>query len=75
MPRFAANAKCFGWSRWADDSVAIDRFGASGKGADVLAFFGYTADNVADRAISLILSLEDSDTDVLYDTFGDDEED
>jgi transketolase len=68
-------ASSFGWSRWADDSVALDRFGASGKGADVLAFFGFTADNVADRAISLILSLEGSDSDALYDTFGDDEED
>jgi transketolase len=68
-------ASSFGWSRWADDSVAIDRFGASGKGADVLAFFGFTADNVADRAISLILSLEGSDAEDLYDTFGEDEED
>jgi transketolase len=68
-------ASSFGWSRWADDSVAIDRFGASGKGADALAFFGYTADNVADRAISLVLSLEGSGSDDLYDTFGEDEED
>ena len=30
-------AATFGWSRWADDSVSLDHFGASGPGAEVLA--------------------------------------
>ncbi len=50
----------FGWARWADDSVAIDHFGASAPGAEVLAEFGFTPDNVADRARRLLdLSEED----------------
>ncbi|MEY2589776.1 MAG: transketolase [Acidimicrobiaceae bacterium] len=52
----------FGWGRWADDSVSIDHFGASAPGEVVLAKFGYTAENVAERAREL------------YDDFGDDEE-
>jgi transketolase len=44
----------FGWERWADDSVSIDRFGASGPGDEVLAHFGYTAANVASRARALM---------------------
>ncbi|HEX3540449.1 MAG TPA: transketolase [Acidimicrobiales bacterium] len=47
-------ATSFGWSRWADDSVAIDHFGASAPGAKVLAEFGFTADNVATRARQLL---------------------
>jgi transketolase len=52
----------FGWGRWADDSVSIDHFGASAPGEVVLAKFGYTAENVAERAREL------------YDDFDDDEE-
>ena len=44
----------FGWARWAEDSVAIDRFGASAPGAEALAEFGFTPDNVADRARQLL---------------------
>jgi transketolase len=47
-------ATSFGWSRWADDSVAIDHFGASAPGAQVLAEFGFTAENVAERARALL---------------------
>ena len=47
-------AASFGWCRWADDSVAIDHFGASAPGAEVLAEFGFTADNVAARARALL---------------------
>ena len=43
-----------GWARWAEDSVAIDRFGASAPGAEALAEFGFTPDNVADRARQLL---------------------
>jgi transketolase len=47
-------ATSFGWSRWADDSVAIDHFGASAPGAQVLAEFGFTPENVAERARALL---------------------
>ena len=47
-------ASSFGWERWADESVSLDRFGASGPGAEVLAHFGFTPDNVAARARALI---------------------
>ncbi|HUR77739.1 MAG TPA: transketolase [Acidimicrobiales bacterium] len=47
-------AASFGWERWADDSVSIDHFGASGPGDEVLAKFGYTPTNVAHRARLLI---------------------
>jgi transketolase len=48
----------FGWERWADDSVSIDRFGASAPGGTVLAELGFTAENVAARARRLIDDLE-----------------
>ena len=51
-------AASFGWARWADDSVAIDHFGASAPGHEVLAAFGFTADNVAARAMDLLDSIE-----------------
>jgi transketolase len=49
----------FGWDRWADDSVAIDRFGASAPGDRVLAELGFTPEHVAERARLLIRELED----------------
>jgi transketolase len=51
-------AASFGWSRWADDSVAIDHFGASGPGAEVLADFGFTPENVAARAQALVAEFD-----------------
>jgi transketolase len=36
-----------GWSRWADASVSIERFGASAPGGEVLAQLGITADCAA----------------------------
>jgi transketolase len=56
-------AASFGWSRWADESVAIDHFGASGPGPQVLAEFGFTAANVAAAASSLLDDLDDFDDD------------
>lgn len=49
----------FGWERWADDSVAIDRFGASAPGERVMAELGFTPEHVAARARQLISELED----------------
>jgi len=43
-------AASFGWSRWADATVSLDHFGASGPGAEVLAHFGFTPENVAENA-------------------------
>jgi transketolase len=62
-------AASFGWSKWADDSVAIDHFGASGPGSEVLADFGFTAENVAARARALLeeldpIALDDEDDDL-----------
>jgi transketolase len=50
-------AASFGWTRWADDSVAIDHFGASAPAADVFAELGFTPDAVADRARTLLNEL------------------
>jgi transketolase len=51
-----------GWDRWADDSVSLDRFGASAPGDIALANLGYTPDNVADRARQLVDELKEEDT-------------
>jgi len=50
-------ATSFGWDRWADDTVSIDHFGASAPGSKALAEFGYTAENVADRARQLLAEI------------------
>ena len=44
----------FGWARWADASVSIDHFGASAPASRVMAEFGFTADNVAAAAHTLL---------------------
>jgi transketolase len=60
VPTLAVEAAAsFGWDRWADDSVSIDRFGASAPGGVALANFGYTPDNVAERARQLISDLRE----------------
>jgi transketolase len=46
-----------GWERWVGDagaSVAIDRYGASAPGDEVLARLGFTVENVAERATALL---------------------
>jgi transketolase len=60
VPTLAVEAGAsLGWERWADDSVSIDRFGASAPGDVALANLGYTAANVADRAAQLIDDLQE----------------
>jgi transketolase len=55
VPTLAVEAAAsLGWERYADDSVSIDRFGASAPGAVVLERLGFTAANVADRARRLL---------------------
>jgi hypothetical protein len=48
-----------GWDRWVDDSVSLDRFGASAPGDVALANLGYTPGNVADRARQLLDDLKE----------------
>ena len=60
VPTLAVEAaSSFGWERWADDSVSIDRFGASAPGHISMDKFGFTAANVADRARELLAELEE----------------
>jgi len=44
----------FGWASYADDSIGIDRFGASAPGSLVLEKLGINADNVVARATALV---------------------
>jgi transketolase len=58
VPTLAVEAGVsLGWDRWADDSVSIDRFGASAPGSRVLAELGFTPENVARRARQLVADL------------------
>ncbi len=55
VPTLAVEAGAsLGWDRYADDVVAIDRFGASAPGSAVLADLGYTPENVVARARALL---------------------
>ena len=50
VPRIAVEAgTSFGWERFADEVIGIDRFGASAPGGEVLRRFGFSAEAVADR--------------------------
>jgi transketolase len=46
-------ATTFGWERYADDSVGIDRFGESAPGAVVLEELGINVEHVVARARAL----------------------
>jgi transketolase len=46
-------ATSFGWSRWADSHVALDRYGASAPWKDLYEHFGFTAAAVAAAARDL----------------------
>ncbi|HEX6238987.1 MAG TPA: transketolase [Acidimicrobiales bacterium] len=60
VPTLAVEAGAsLGWDRWADDSLSIERFGASAPGKVALARFGYTPDNVAERARQLVRDLQE----------------
>jgi transketolase len=55
VPRLAVEAAAtFGWERWVDEAVGIDRFGASAPGATALAQLGIDVDNVVARAKTLL---------------------
>ncbi|MGH9274324.1 MAG: transketolase [Acidimicrobiales bacterium] len=60
VPTLAVEAGVtFGWDRWADDVLGIDRFGASAPGDRVLAELGFTPEHVAARTRQLIDDLEE----------------
>jgi transketolase len=44
----------FGWERFADATVTLDRFGASAPGPVVMEHLGFTTDNVVARATELL---------------------
>ena len=46
----------FGWSKYADQSIGIDRFGASAPGNVVMQKLGLSVQHVVDSAIALIAS-------------------
>jgi transketolase len=55
VPRLSVEAAAtFGWTKWADDSIGIDRFGASAPGAVALEKLGINVDNVVAHAKALI---------------------
>ena len=55
LPSLAVEAAAtMGWSRWCDEAVGIDRFGASAPGAVVMEQLGISAANVAERARALL---------------------
>ena len=47
-------AASFGWDRYADATVTMDRFGASAPGAELMTHFGFTAQAIADAARKLL---------------------
>ena len=55
VPKLSVEAAVkMGWAQWVDDSISIERFGASAPGTEVLERFGYTPENVADRVRALL---------------------
>ena len=55
VPTLAVEAAAtLGWERYADDTVGLDRFGASAPGAVALENLGFTPECVVDRARTLL---------------------
>ncbi len=55
LPRLAVEAgSSFGWERWVDATVALDRFGASAPAGRLYEEFGFTPATVAARVRELI---------------------
>ncbi len=55
VPTLAVEAGVrFGWERYADDVVSIDRFGASAPGEVVMRELGITPEHAAERALALL---------------------
>jgi len=47
-------ASGFGWERYVGHMITIDQFGLSGKGDDILKYFGMTADNVVKQVKAVL---------------------
>jgi transketolase len=63
VPTLAVEAGAsIGWDRYADDVVALDRFGESAPGGEALERLGFNPRNVADRARVLVDDLSEDDT-------------
>jgi transketolase len=61
LPTVSVEAQVsFGWQRWADASVSIDRFGASAPGDVVMRELGITPEAVAERAAALVAAQDDA---------------
>ena len=55
VPTLAVEAaSTFGWERWADEAIGIDRFGASAPGSVVMAELGITVGHVVEVARRLL---------------------
>lgn len=55
IPALAVEAGVsMGWARYADDVIAVDRFGASAPGKVVMEKLGFTPQNVVARALALL---------------------
>lgn len=55
IPRLSVEAaSTFGWQRWADVSIGIDRFGASAPGPVVMDELGITPGHVVEQALALL---------------------
>ena len=55
VPALAVEAGVrFGWERYADDVVSIDRFGASAPGEVVMRELGITPEHAVERALALL---------------------
>jgi transketolase len=57
-------ATSFGWSRWADDHVSLDTFGASAPAEVLFEEFGFTPAAVAEAALDLLDDLADADEEI-----------
>jgi transketolase len=49
----------FGWERWADLSITVDTWGASGASSKLMEEYGFTAEAVTEAALLLLEGAED----------------
>ena len=64
-------AASYGWARWAGDEgtiIAIDHYGASAPGAEIMKNFGFTAEHVTSAALRLLGRTEEADKEYGGDT-------
>jgi transketolase len=55
VPKISVEAAVsMGWSKWVDESISIERFGASAPGSEVLEKFGFSAEGIAKRVRALL---------------------